>query len=328
VQKKGIRKKTENEIFTYLLIVQGLVLLRNITIDINSVVLACQYYGTVVHQAHIEALRMLNFAFEGVYKLTVLGEHGEIEVVVIVSYKHIAIQIDTDTDRIVGNTLATNLTQKYAIVVEHLDTMGPIVRYEYLLFVIATHAIGKLQVFRTVKLVQYIAELVEDNHAHDLAFHDNYTAFGVDAHAARMLQYVGTELAHKLSILVVDLYLMGGTAFGDDNVAGLLDDTRTIRIQQLAIAFAALAELELEAAIAVEYLYAMGIRVGHDDVITETYGNAGRLGELAVVDAELAELAIVDHLDAFQLGPGRYEWIVRYGRGRVLQCQVETRRGQ
>ena len=59
-----------------------------------------------------------------------------------------------------------------------------------------------------------------------------------------MLQDIGTELAYELSILVVDLYLMGWTAFSDDDIARLTEYRHTIGIQQLTVAFATFAKLK------------------------------------------------------------------------------------
>ena len=82
-----------------------------------------------------------------------------------------------------------------------------------------------------------------------------------------MLQNVGAKLAQKVSILIVDLYLMRGRALGDHNVAGVLHHGHAVRVEQLTLALAALAKLELEAALAVKYLYAMRVGVGHDDLV-------------------------------------------------------------
>ena len=49
--------------------------------------------------------------------------------------------------------------------------------------------------------------LIEDDDAHDLALDDDDAALVVDADAARVLQDVRTELAHELTVLVVDLDL-------------------------------------------------------------------------------------------------------------------------
>ena len=96
------------------------------------------------------------------------------------------------------------------------------------------------------------------------------------------------------------LNLMSGRAFSDDNLASLTHYGHSIRVKKLSVAFAALAELEFEAAIAVEYLYAMRIRVCDDDVVLAVDGDTARLGELSVVDAELAELAVVDHFGSLE----------------------------
>ena len=59
-----------------------------------------------------------------------------------------------------------------------------------------------------------------------------------------MLQDIGTKLAYELSVLIVDLYLMGWTAFSDNDIARLTEDRHSIRIQQLSVAFATFAELK------------------------------------------------------------------------------------
>jgi len=116
-----------------------------------------------------------------------------------------------------------------------------------------------------------------------------------------MLQNIRAKLAQKLSILVVDLYLMRRRALSDHNVAGLFDHAHTIRIQELTVSFAALAEFEFETSVFVEYLYAMRVGVGHDDVVVGVYGDATGLSELTVRDAELAKFTVIDHFGASQL---------------------------
>jgi len=94
---------------------------------------------------------------------------------------------------------------------------------------------------------------------------------------------------------------MSGRSLGDDDIAGLLHNAHSIRVQQLAISFSALAELELKVALFVEDLNTVRVGVGHDNVVVGVYSHAARLRELAVGDAELAELAVVDHLGAVEL---------------------------
>ena len=188
--------------------------------------------------------------------------------------------------------------------------MGAIVAYIDLLISIlariivrigAAYSIGKLEILGAVELLQHIAVQVKYEHTHHFALDDHNATLVVHTDAARMLQNIGAELAQELSVLVVDLYLMSRRSLGDHDVARLLDNAHSVRIEQLSVAFAALAKLELEAAVLVEDLYAMRVGVCHDDVIVGVYGDARRLRELAVVDAELAELAMVDHLGANEL---------------------------
>uniref|UniRef100_A0A182JCK8 Uncharacterized protein n=1 Tax=Anopheles atroparvus TaxID=41427 RepID=A0A182JCK8_ANOAO len=111
-----------------------------------------------------------------------------------------------------------------------------------------------------------------------------------------MLQDVGAELAHELAVLVVDLDLVRRRPLGHDDVAGRAHHRHPVRVEQLAVALAALAELELEATLLVEDLYPVVVRVRHDDVVLRVHRHPARLRELALHHAELAELAVVDHL--------------------------------
>ena len=99
------------------------------------------------------------------------------------------------------------MPQVLPLVVEDFDAVCPIVGYEDLLAVVDHNPVGELEVFGAAKLVQDLAQLVEDDDAHHLALHHDDPAVVVHAHAARMLKDVGAELAHKLAVLVVDLDL-------------------------------------------------------------------------------------------------------------------------
>lgn len=92
-------------------------------------------------------------------------------------------------------------------VIKHLNAMSSVVRNENLLAVVDHHAVGELQVLGAAKLVQDVAGLVEDDHAHHLALHDDDAALVVDGDSSRMLKDIGTEFAHKLTVLVVNLDL-------------------------------------------------------------------------------------------------------------------------
>ena len=89
---------------------------------------------------------------------------------------------------------------------------------------------------------------------------------------------------------------MGGRSLGHHNVSSLNYHGHSVRIQQLTVSLANLAELELEPALLVEYLDAVVVRVGHDDVVLGIDGDPAGLRELPLKDAELSELAVVDHL--------------------------------
>ena len=67
---------------------------------------------------------------------------------------------------------------------------------------------------------------------------------GKNKPTARMLENIGTELADELSVLVVDLDLMGGTTFSDNDVSRLTKDRHTVGIQELSVPFAAFTELK------------------------------------------------------------------------------------
>lgn len=263
---------------------------------------------------------MLHLRLERRDQLPVLREDRQVEVVVVVRYQDLAVRVDSHPDGVVGDALAANLPQILALVVEDLDAVGPVVANEDLLLVVDHHAVGELQVLGAAKLVQHIAVLVEDNHAHHLALHHDDPALVVHGHAARMLQYGGSELAHELAVLVVDLDLVRRRAFGDDNVAGIADDGHAVGVEQLGVALAALPELELEASLLVEDLDAVVVRVRHNDVVLGIHRHAAGLRELSLHHAELAKLAVVDHLLALDLRLWRVN-----GRGQQLVGQVEER---
>ena len=293
-------------------------------VDVNAVVFAGEYDRAVVHERHVEALGVLDLGLESADDVAVGGvEHGHVEVVVVVGDEQLTVRVHADADRIVGDALAANLAHVLAVVVEDLDAVGAVVAHVDLLALVgAAAAVGKLEVLGAVELVQHVAHEVEHDHAHDLALDHDDAAGRVDAQAARMLQYVGAELAQELTVLVVHLDLVGGRALGDDNVAGVAHHRHPIRVQELALAFAALAELELEATVAVEDLYAMRVGVGHDDVaVDRTDGHAARLGELRLGHAELAELARVDHLGSLELLLLLLLLLLRVARRRRRRCE-------
>jgi hypothetical protein len=166
------------------------------------------------------------------------------------------------------------LSQELAFVVEDLDAMRAIIADEYLVSgVRAAAAVGELEVLGAVELVQDGAHQVEDDDTHDLALDDHDAVLRVYANASRVLKDVGAEFAKKVTVLVVDLDLVCGRAFGDYDVARLLHYCHSVRVEQLALTFTALAEFELETALRVEDLDAVRVRVRYDNVVVGVYAN-------------------------------------------------------
>ena len=152
--------------------------------------------------------------------------------------------------------------------------MRAIIADEYLVSgVWAAAAVWELEVFGAVELVQDGAHQVEDDDTHDLALDDYDAVLRVYADASRVLKDVGAEFAKKVAVLVVDLDLVCGGAFRDYDVACLFHYCHSVRVEQLALAFAALAKFELDTALCVEYLDAVWVRVRYDYVVVGVYAN-------------------------------------------------------
>lgn len=255
---------------------------------------------------------MFYFWLERIHQFAVLREHSQIEIVMIVGNEYFIVRIYANADRIVCDAFAANLPQIGATVVEYFYAMSPIVRYVNLFAIIVgrvrirtAHAVRKLQILWAIEFVQHVAIQIEYDDAHYFAFDNHNTTFVVDVDAARMLQYRGAEFAQKLTILVVDLYLMRWRTLCNNNIACLLYNAHTIRIQQLAVSFAAFAKFKLEITVAIEYLYAMRIGVCHYDVVVGVYCDTARLRELAIVYAEFAKFTMIDHFLPLYL----YAWV-------------------
>ena len=65
-------------------------------------------------------------------------------------------------------TFAANLPKEIALIVEDLDAVSAVVTDEDLLPVVDDDPVGELEVLRAAKLVQHVAQLVEDDHPHHL----------------------------------------------------------------------------------------------------------------------------------------------------------------
>jgi len=235
-----------------------------------------------------------------------LREHGQVEVVVVVSNCDLARRVDANSNWVVCDTFAADLAEEVALIIEHLDAVGSVVADEDFLAVIDNHAVGELKVLGTAKLVEHIAELVEDDDAHHLALHHDDPALVVDADAAGVLQDVGAELANELAVLVVDLDLVRRRPLRHNNIPGRLHHSHTVGVEQLAIPLAHLSKLELEPTLFVENLYPVIVRVGDDNVILSIYCNSTWLCELALENSKLSKLTVVDHLLPLDLA---FRWV-------------------
>ena len=189
-----------------------------ITVDVQTIVLARENDRAVIHERDVEALCVFHLALKGVDQLTLLCEYCQVEVVVVVCDQNVARVVDADTYGVVSDALAPYLPHKHTLIGEHLNTVGAVVADEDLFLVVYDNAVRELKVFRAAELVEHVPHLVEDDDTHDLALDDDDAPLVVDGDAARMLQDVGTELAHKLSVLVVDLHLVRRTALCHNNV--------------------------------------------------------------------------------------------------------------
>lgn len=125
----------------------------NVSVDVETIVLAGQNHTAVVHQSHIKALGVFHLALQCRDQLTVLGEDSQVEVVVVVSDGDLPGSVDPNSNRIVGDAFAANLSQEISLVVENFDAVRPVVANEDLLSVVDDDTIRELQVFGAAKLV-------------------------------------------------------------------------------------------------------------------------------------------------------------------------------
>ena len=94
---------------------------------------------------------------------------------------------------------------------------------------------------------------------------------------------------------------MCGRSLSHHNISSLDNHGHSVRIQQLAISLTNLAKLELEVPILIKDLDPVVVGVGHNDLVVFGDGDTTGLRELTLQDAELSELAVVDHLLALDL---------------------------
>ena len=141
----------------------------------------------------------------------------------VISNGDVATSSDSNSNGEVGDALPADLTQIVALIVEHLDTVGPVVADENLLVVVHCHTIGELkmpgvgmkdrpnftitQLPGARKLAQDIADHVKDDNPHHFAFDHHNSAPMVNGDAARVLQHIRPKFPHELAILVEYLHL-------------------------------------------------------------------------------------------------------------------------
>jgi len=159
----------------------------HVTVDVETIVFACQDDRAVVKECNIETLGVFDLRFERRDELPVLSENGQVEVVVIVGDEDFAGRVDAYANWVVGETFAADLAQEDALVAEYLDTVSTVVGNEDLLLVVNHDAVGELQMLRAAKLVQYVAHLIENDDAHHLALDDDDPSLRVNRDTAWML---------------------------------------------------------------------------------------------------------------------------------------------
>ena len=118
----------------------------HVAVDVESVILGGEDDGAVLHERHVEALRVLDLALERAEQLAGLAEHSQVEVVVVVRDADLPGGGETHADGEVGDALAPDLPQVVAVVVEDLDTVGAVVGDENLHGIVDDNSVGELQI--------------------------------------------------------------------------------------------------------------------------------------------------------------------------------------
>lgn len=289
---------TEFILHRFLIKCQRLPVLDAVAVAVNAEIFAGQNDFAVFAKGHVETLGVLDLALEAILKFTFLSEDSDVEVVMVVCDHDFSSQIDSDTDRIVGDVTAPNFAQKFALVREDHDTVSAIVADEDLFTVVGCNAVGELQVIFAVELLLQFSHSAEDADAHHLALHDEDTTFAIDGKSSWMLEHVRAELEYKLSLAREYLHLVRRRAFRDDNTSSHWADCHTIWIQQLALLFPILSKLELQLAASVEHLDTMVIGIGHENVTLRIHSNSAWLRELCMTAPVLAKSCVEAHLVA------------------------------
>ena len=91
-----------------------------VAVDVDTEVLAGEDNGSVIGKCYIKALGVFHAAFQSRHEPSVGREECCVEVVVVVGHQDAAHRVNADTNRIVCDTLATNLAQKCTVIAKHL----------------------------------------------------------------------------------------------------------------------------------------------------------------------------------------------------------------
>ena len=118
----------------------------HVAVDVESVILGGEDDGAVLHERHVEALRVLDLALERAEQLAGLAEHRQVEVVVVVRDADLPGGGEAHADGEVGDALAPDLPQVIAVVVKNLDTVGAVVGDENLHGIVDDNSVGELKI--------------------------------------------------------------------------------------------------------------------------------------------------------------------------------------
>lgn len=86
----------------------------NVSVDVEAVIFASKDHGSIVHESDIKALSVLDLGLQGRQQLTVLIEHGQVEVVVVVGNCDLPVPVDAHSDRVVRYAYSGRKRNKYS----------------------------------------------------------------------------------------------------------------------------------------------------------------------------------------------------------------------
>ena len=145
---------------------------------------------------------MFDLGLERVDQLTILGEDCQVEVVVVVGYEDLSVGVDADSDGVVGDALASDLSQEDALVVEDLDAVGSVITDEDFLFVVHHNAVGELEVLGAAELLEDVAHVVKDDDAHHFALHNDDPTLVINGDATGCWRMLAPNLRTNSPLLL------------------------------------------------------------------------------------------------------------------------------